>query len=229
MAQMISNDSKRKTFGLPSSSQDRELTYVYYKDGAVFTPGQQITTTQLFSSNNTTSKPSWLRNATFPTTTGRKVTITHIGAHMHLQLAPTTSISAGATTISQISLLDTFTSLSQLEFDVESKTYSPLPLYDLLDVRSASVYNSNSIYNDRQTRYLPLVDPILVPENGNFNITFRPADGYTALNDNFGSGSNLAYLPNVGTTFTDTSAESISNAGWYIQFVLFGTVSRPVK
>jgi hypothetical protein len=216
-------------FGLPSAMQNKELTYVYYKDGAVFTPGQQITTTQLFSSNNTTSKPSWLRNATFPTTTGRKVTITHISAHMHLQVAPTTPVSGGATTISQASLLDTFSSLSQLEFEVESKQYSPLPLYDLLDLRMSSAYASTSIFNDRHTRYLPLVDPILVPENGNFNITFRPADGYTALNDNFGAGSNLAYLPNVATTFSDTGAESISNAGWYIQFVLFGTVSRPVK
>jgi len=222
-------------FGLPPAGDNRELTYQYYKDAVVYTPGQQISTANLFSANNTTSKPTWMRNATFPTTTGRKVTITHISAHMQLQLEPTNSLGTGVTTtLAQQTLLDSFSTFSQLEFKVESKEYSPIPLYDLLDLRLASAYNTTStsqVFGDKQVRYLPLVDPILVPENGNFEIIFRPADGYTALNTTFGAGSNLAYLPNATSTFADESAtpNSIQNAGWYIQFTLFGTVSRPVK
>jgi hypothetical protein len=224
-----------KIFGLPGADQNRELTYQYYKDSAVFAPGQQITPTNLFSANNTTSKPTWMRNQTFPTTTGRKVTITHIAAHMQLQVEPTSSLGTGvSTTLSQASLLDSFATFSQLEFKVESKEYSPIPLYDLLDLRLSSAYNTTStaqVFGDKQVRYLPLVDPIQVPENGNFEIIFRPADGYSALNKTFGADSLLAYLPSATNSFTDDSTEpqTILNAGWYIQFTLFGTVSRPVK
>jgi hypothetical protein len=227
--------AQKTPFGLPTMSANRELTYQYYKDAVVFSPGQQITPTNLFSANNTTSKPTWMRNATFPTTTGRKVTITHIAAHMQLQLEPTSSLGTGVTTtVSQSSLLDSFASFSQLEFKVESKEYSPIPLYDLLDLRLSSAYNTTNtdqVFGDKQVRYLPLVDPILVPENGNFEIIFRPADGYSALNDTFGADSLLAYLPSATSSFNDGSTEpqTINNAGWYIQFTLFGTVSRPVK
>lgn len=222
-------------FGLVPPGDNRELTYQYYKDAVVYTPGQQISTANLFSANNTTSKPTWMRNATFPTTTGRKVTITHISAHLQLQLEPTNSLGTGVTTtLSQQSLLDSFATFSQLEFKVESKEYSPIPLYDLMDLRLASAFNTTStgqVFGDKQVRYLPLVDPILVPENGNFEIIFRPADGYTALNTTFGANSNLAYLPNATQTFADESGtpQNVANAGWYIQFTLFGTVSRPVK
>lgn len=223
------------TFGLPGIDQNRELTYQYYKDAVVFAPGTQITTQNLFSASNNTNKPTYMRNATFPTTTGRKVTITHIAAHMQLQLEPTNALGTGiTTTISQSSLLDSFASFSQLEFKVESKDYSPIPLYDLLDLRLSSSYNTTNIdqvFGDKQVRYLPLVDPIQVPENGNFEVIFRPADGYTALNDTFGADSLLSYLPGASATFADESTEpqAINNCGWYIQFVLFGTVSRPVK
>ena len=223
------------TFGLPGIDQNRELTYQYYKDAVVYAPGTQITTQNLFSASNNTNKPTYMRNATFPTTTGRKVTITHIAAHMQLQLEPTNPLGVGiTTTIDQSSLLDSFTSFSQLEFKVESKEYSPIPLYDLLDLRLSSAYNKvniDQVFGDKQVRYLPLVDPIQVPENGNFEVIFRPADGYTALNEVFGADSLLAYLPGAAATFADETevAQSISNCAWYIQFTLFGTVSRPVK
>jgi hypothetical protein len=223
------------TFGLPGIDQNRELTYQYYKDAVVFAPGTQITTQNLFSASNNTNKPTYMRNATFPTTTGRKVTITHIAAHMQLQLEPTNPLGVGiTTTIDQSSLLDSFASFSQLEFKVESKEYSPIPLYDLLDLRLSSAYNKvnvDQVFGDKQVRYLPLVDPIQVPENGNFEVIFRPADGYTALNEEFGADSLLAYLPGAAATFADETevAQSISNCAWYIQFTLFGTVSRPVK
>jgi hypothetical protein len=93
------------TFGLPGIDQNRELTYQYYKDAVVFAPGTQITTQNLFSASNNTNKPTYMRNATFPTTTGRKVTITHIAAHMQLQLEPTNALGTNVT-ISQSSLLD---------------------------------------------------------------------------------------------------------------------------
>jgi hypothetical protein len=221
------------TFGLPGIDQNRELTYQYYKDAVVFAPGTQITTQNLFSASNNTNKPTYMRNATFPTTTGRKVTITHIAAHMQLQLEPTNPLGTNVT-ISQSSLLDSFASFSQLEFKVESKEYSPIPLYDLLDLRLSSSYNTTNVdqvFGDKQVRYLPLVDPIQVPENGNFEVTFRPADGYTALNDVFGADSLLSYLPGAAAAFADETevAQTINNCAWYIQFVLFGTVSRPVK
>jgi hypothetical protein len=221
------------TFGLPGMDQNRELTYQYYKDAVVYAPGTQITTQNLFSASNNTNKPTYMRNATFPTTTGRKVTITHIAAHMQLQLEPTNALGTSVT-LSQSSLLDSFASFSQLEFKVESKEYSPIPLYDLLDLRLSSSYNTTNIdqvFGDKQVRYLPLVDPIQVPENGNFEVTFRPADGYTALNEAFASNELLAYLPGAAAAFADETEvpKTINNLAWYIQFVLFGTVSRPVK
>lgn len=221
------------TFGLPGMDQNRELTYQYYKDAVVYAPGTQITTQNLFSASNNTNKPTYMRNATFPTTTGRKVTITHIAAHMQLHLEPTNPLGTSVT-LSQSSLLDSFASFSQLEFKVESKEYSPIPLYDLLDLRLSSSYNTTNVdqvFGDKQVRYLPLVDPIQVPENGNFEVTFRPADGYTALNEAFASNELLAYLPGAAAAFADETEvpKTINNLAWYIQFVLFGTVSRPVK
>jgi hypothetical protein len=226
-------NNPKTVFGLPGFEQNRELTYQYYKDAIVYAPGTQITTQQLFSSANNTNKPSYMRNAVFPTTTGRKVTITHIAAHLQLQLEPTNAIASGIT-IAQKSLLDSFATFSQLEFKVESKDYSPIPLYDLMDLRLTSSYattNVDQVFGDKQVRYLPLVDPIQVPENGNFEVTFRPADGYTALNQNFSTNELLAYLPGAAAAFADEAEvpTTINNCAWYIQFVLFGTVSRPVK
>ena len=70
---------------------------------------------------------------------------------------------------------------TKLEFKVESKEYSPIPLYDLLDLRLSSSYNTTNVdqvFGDKQVRYLPLVDPIQVPENVFVSAMSAPASKY---------------------------------------------------